>query len=373
MTPTLLEVTLAVIVAVLAFLWAVQVLPLLIERIIALFEETPGDQRKDHTHGNVQSEDDNDSNPGSIRRIVTLSLGLVVALGALGFVFATWRTIEPGYVGIIFDKVSRSVSARALDPGWQFINPFTQSIQQYPVTIQTYSMVLAGEGSTTGDDSIKVQSSEGQQINLDVVIQYQVIKEEAGQLFQDWGGAPINIVEDRVVRQYTRSQVPLVASRYGWEDISAAERERISQEVAARLQEEFARRHMRLISFGIREVHLPQQLQAALDQKIQAQQEAERQEYQLQQAKVKADQDQVTAEGQANATRAQAQGQADATLTQAKAQAEANRLLNESLSPEVLRYQQLQRWDGKLPVFSGGGATPLIDASDIISGTATTP
>ncbi len=308
--------------------------------------------------------------PGSVRRIVTLSAALVVALVALGFVFATWRTIEPGYVGIVFDKISRSVSARALDPGWQFINPFTQSIQQYPVTIQTYAMVqAAGEGSAAGDDSIKVQSSEGQQLNLDVVIQYQVVKEEGGQLFQDWGGAPIEIVEDRVVRQYTRSQVPLVASRYGWEGISAAEREQISQEVSQRLQEEFTRRHLRLISFGIREVHLPQQLQAALDQKIQAQQEAERQEYQLQQARVKADQDRVTAEGQAEALKAQAAGEADATLTRAQAQAEANRLLDESLSADVLRYQQLQRWDGKLPVFNGGGATPLIDASDIISGT----
>jgi regulator of protease activity HflC (stomatin/prohibitin superfamily) len=172
-----------------------------------------------------------------------------------------------------------------------------------------------------------------------------------------------------VVRQYTRSQVPLVASRYGWEGISAAEREQISQEVSQRLQEEFTRRHLRLISFGIREVHLPQQLQAALDQKIQAQQEAERQEYQLQQARVKADQDRVTAEGQAEALKAQAAGEADATLTRAQAQAEANRLLDESLSADVLRYQQLQRWDGKLPVFNGGGATPLIDASDIISGT----
>jgi regulator of protease activity HflC (stomatin/prohibitin superfamily) len=310
-------------------------------------------------------------NPSSIKRIFTLSIASLLALVALGFVFAAWRTIEPGYVGIVFDKVSRSVVARALDPGWQFINPFTQSIQQYPVTIQTYSMVLAGgEGSAQGDDSIKVQSSEGQQVNLDVVIQYQVVKEEAGALFQDWGGAPIKNVEDSVVRQYTRSQVPLVASRYGWEQISASDRERITQEVATRLQEEFARRHLRLISFGIREVHLPQQLQQALDQKIQAQQEAERQEYQLQQASVKANQDKVAAEGQANAVRAQALGEADATLARAKAQAEANRLLGESLTPDVIRYQQLQRWDGKLPVFSGGGATPLIDASDVISGTA---
>lgn len=311
------------------------------------------------------------------RRIVgvfTLGIAALIALVALGLIMASWRTIEPGYVGIIFDKVSRQVSARSLDPGWQFINPFTQSIQQYPVTIQTYSMVLAqGEGSARSDDSIKVQSIEGQQVNLDVVIQYQVIKEQAGQLFQDWGGAPIETVEDRVVRQYTRSQVPLVASRYGWEQISATEREKISNEVAARLQGEFERRHLQLVSFGIREVHLPQQLQQALDQKIQAQQQAEQQKYQLEQARVKAEQDQVAAEGQANARRAQAEGEADATRIQAEAQAEANRQLAQSLTPDVLRYQQLQRWDGKLPVFSGGGATPLIDATDIVSGTTSTP
>ena len=51
-------------------------------------------------------------------------------------------------------------------------------------------------------------------------------------------------------------------------------------------------------------------------------------------------------------------------------QAEANKLLSQSLTPELIRYQQLQRWDGKLPVFSGSGATPLIDATSIISDTA---
>jgi hypothetical protein len=71
-----------------------------------------------------------------------------------------------------------------------------------------------------------------------------------------------------------------------------------------------------------------------------------------------------------NALKAQAEGEAQATLTRAKAQSEANTQLAQSLTPELIRYQQLQRWDGKLPVFSGGGVTPLIDATSIISGTA---
>jgi len=34
----------------------------------------------------------------------------------------------------------------------------------------------------------------------------------------------------------------------------------------------------------------------------------------------------------------------------------------------LIRYQQLQRWDGRLPVFQGSSATPLIDVSEIVSG-----
>lgn len=307
-------------------------------------------------------------------RLLTLGIATVAAVIAGGLVSASWRTIAPGYVGIVFDKVARQVSARSLDPGWQFINPLTQSIQQYPVTIQTYAMVQAqGEGSQADNDSITVQSNEGQQVNLDVVIQYQVVKGEAAALYQEWGGAPIDAIEDRVVRQYTRSQVPLVASRYGWEAISASQREQISNEIATRLEGEFTRRHLQLVSFGIREVQVPQQLQDALDQKIQAQQEAERQEYQLQQATVKAKQDQVAAEGQANAVRAQAQGQADATRIQAEAQAEANRLLAQSLTPAVIRYQQMQRWDGKLPVFNGDGATGMVSGTPPTQPPAATP
>lgn len=299
-----------------------------------------------------------------IARIVTLLLVGVVAIILLGMTFSAWRNIRPGYVGIVFDKANHNVTTGALDPGWAFINPFTQAIQEYPVTIQTYQMVQKGsEGQIRGDDSIKVQSNEGQQINLDVVIQYQVEKAKANQLYLDWGGAPIEIVEDGVVRQYTRSQVPVVAAQFGWEEITSSKRGQVVKEITEVLRTEFDRRHLSLVSFGIREVHLPQSLQDALNQKIQAQQAAEQQKYQLAQAQVKAQQDVAQATGQANAVKAQAEGDAQATLTKARAQAEANDLLSKSITPQLIQYEQLQRWDGKLPLFTGGGGMPLIDVS----------
>jgi len=301
-----------------------------------------------------------------VARLLSFLLAAALAVALLVIVFSAWRSIHPGYVGIVFDKANHKVTTGALDPGWAFINPFTEAIQEYPVTIRTYAMVQnSTEGAVQGDDSIKIQSDEGQQINLDVVIQYQVDKTQASQLYVDWGGAPIDVVEDGVVRQYTRSQVPVVAAKYGWEEITSTKRGDVVKEITQILSDEFQKRHLTLVSFGVREVHLPDSLQAALNQKITAQQAAEQQKYMLQQAEVKAQQDVAQATGQANAVKAQAEGDAQAILTKAKAQAVANDLLAKSVTPALIQYKQLDRWDGRLPLFTGGSGVPLIDVSHL--------
>jgi regulator of protease activity HflC (stomatin/prohibitin superfamily) len=262
------------------------------------------------------------------------------------------------------------VTTGALEPGWTLINPFTSAIQQYPVTIQTYVMVQSsGEGQNVGDDSVKIQSKEAQQLNLDVAVQFRVDKAHASDLYSAWGGQDIGVIQTDVVRQQTRSALANLAGTYGWEDISGEKRSELAAKVAEQLKVDFAKRYLILEGFVIREVHLPENLKAALDNKITAQQAAERQRYELEQAQIKAEQDKIEAEGQANAQRETAQGDADSTLIRAKAQADANKLLAESVSDSLIRYQMMLRWDGKLPVFTGGGATPLIDTSDLLNNT----
>ncbi|NJN66938.1 MAG: prohibitin family protein [Chloroflexaceae bacterium] len=305
-------------------------------------------------------------------------MGLAIIIGIsvvfMGLVLLSWRNVRPGYVGIVFDRATHKVTTGALEPGWAFINPFTQSIQEYPVTIQTYAMVQkTGEGSTIEDDSITVQSSEGQQLSLDVFVQYRVKRTESAALYQDWGGADITVIEDRVVRQYSRSQVRDIVSQYGWQDITSDKRVEITQKVEQSLQQEFDPLHLELVAFGIRGIHLPESLQRALDRKIEAQQQAEQQQYQLEQARIKADQDRVEAEGRAAALRAEAEGTADAIRIRAKAQSEANRILAQHLTPDLIRYFQIERWDGRLPVFSGSEATPLMDMTEVLTRSGSLP
>ncbi len=293
----------------------------------------------------------------------------LVAAAGLSLAFAAWRTIEPGFVGIVFNKADRRVT-NTLDPGWVFINPFTETVTRYPISVQTLVMVQEiEEGKIARDDSVKVGSREGQTMNADVSVQYSVEKANAARLYETWAGAPIERIEDNLVRQVTRSALNDVSSQYGWEEIYGEKRIEYTNKVAAEITRRLAEKFVKFELLNLRGWHLPENLQAALEQKITAQQAAEQQEFALKQAQIKAQQDQVQAEGEANAERARAEGQAAATKIRALAQAEANKELSQSLTADLLRYEQLQRWDGKLPVFNGGGATPLVDVTGIISGT----
>lgn len=307
--------------------------------------------------------------PSGMFGIASLLILATIGVAIAGVVFAAWRTIDPGYVGIVFDKADRRVT-NTLDPGWVFINPFSQSVTRYPVSIQTLVMVReAQEGQVGGDDSVKVGSREGQSMQADVSVQYSVEKDQADDLYEAWAGAPIERIEENLVRQVTRSVLNDVASQYGWEQIYGEKRLDYTERVSAEMQRRLGEKYVKFESLNLRGWHLPENLQRALEQKIAAQQAAEQQSFALRQAEIKAQQDQVQAQGEANAIRARAEGEAAATKIRAEAQAEANRQLSQSLTPDLLRYEQLQRWDGKLPVFNGGGATPLVDVTGVISGT----
>ena len=66
------------------------------------------------------------------------------------------------------------------------------------------------------------------------------------------------------------------------------------------------------------------------------------------------------AEGQAKAKVTRANADAANLLTVAEAQAKANRLLNESLTPTLVEWSRVQKWNGQLPTFTGG-AMPMIN------------
>lgn len=60
-----------------------------------------------------------------------------------------------------------------------------------------------------------------------------------------------------------------------------------------------------------------------------------------------------------------AKAQAEKTLVAARAEAEANKLREQALTPAILQKMWIEKWDGKLPVFTGEGNT-MLDISKIM-------
>jgi len=78
------------------------------------------------------------------------------------------------------------------------------------------------------------------------------------------------------------------------------------------------------------------------------------------QAVVEEEQKLRSAQIQAQQRVAVAKAEAEVTLTRAEAEASANKTIQTTLTPEVLEYLALLRWDGKLPQ-STNGAVPFLD------------
>lgn len=96
-----------------------------------------------------------------------------------------------------------------------------------------------------------------------------------------------------------------------------------------------------------------------MNQKVTMIQQAQRSEQEVRKKQAEAAQQVAVAEGAARSAEAQARGEAAAITLRAKAQAEANRILAESITPALIEYEKMRRWNGMLPTYQGTGQ-PLI-------------
>ena len=100
--------------------------------------------------------------------------------------------------------------------------------------------------------------------------------------------------------------------------------------------------------FTLNELRAPETVMQAINTKNVMQQQALTAQNELQKNTFQAQGDSIKAAGRAKAITAEAE-----------AQAKANELLSASITPTLVQYELMKKWNGQLPQFSGG-ATPMI-------------
>lgn len=290
----------------------------------------------------------NFDSPDFMAKLASRIVFAIIALVILVAVFSSYSVISPGNTGVIFNLWTGAL--RTVPQGIAWKMPWVTEVQSYPTALRTYTMVRrGGEGSSQGDDSIDLPTREGQHITQDISVTYNTSEEQAAQVFKSFRGADIADIEATFIRRTIITVAQNTAGQMSLSEVISAKRNELQDNIQKKLTTEIEKMGFHLDKVNLGASHLPQSLEAQMQQKMAAQQQAQQAEYELQKQQMLA-----------KAEVAKAEGEAQSILVRAKAQAEANRLLQSTLSQNLIQSKAIDKWNGELPQISGG-ATPFID------------
>ena len=216
---------------------------------------------------------------------------IAVAVIILGVLFASVKVIDPGKVGVqtLFGKVQDNV----LESGLHVINPLVD-VTTFSIQTENYTMsAKTGEGQVEGDDAIRVLSSDGLEVTIDLSVLYKVNPLKAPYIYQNIG---VNY-EDKIVRPVTRTAIRDNAVNYVAVDLYSTKREEFQYKINKTITENFGKNGLLVQQILVRNISLPATVRASIESKIQAEQDAQKMQFVLQKERQEADRKRVEAQG----------------------------------------------------------------------------
>ncbi|RLF57256.1 MAG: prohibitin family protein [Thermoplasmata archaeon] len=272
--------------------------------------------------------------------IMYIIIGVSIA-GCVLLTIASVTTVDAGHVGI--HNLFGVVDDTELQPGLHFKNPFA-SVTKMSIKTQEYTMSNAqGEGAVYGSDVIPALTKEGLSVDLDMTVLYKLNPTEATRIYKEIGVDYIDVI----VRPQIRTIIREVVANFEAKQLYSEDRQRVALEITEKLDPELTKRGIILERVLIRNIALPTQLVLSIEEKLVAEQAAERMTFVLRQEQKEAERKVIEAEGIRNSTMIVQEGLAR--------------------SPEYLTYlwlQKLENHDSVVYVMEGNMGLPIFKNID---------
>lgn len=273
-------------------------------------------------------------------RAIPWFAGAFVAL----LLFSSFTTVGTGNRDVVtrFGNVTR-----VLPPGAHLVLPFIESAN--PVSVQTL-VVKPSEDASSHDLQV---------VHTQVTLAYHFDPNHVDYIFTHYIDSSDNAVENKVVNPAILEAIKAVTAQYDAQSL-ISDRAKVRDGIEAFVQARLARNYIVPESVSITDFHFSPEYDKSIEAKVTAQQQAEKAVNDLRRIEVEAQQAAAEAKGKAEATAAEAHGDAEATLSRADAQAKANRELAASITPQLIQYRAIEKWDGARPMVEGKGSGLLI-------------
>lgn len=256
--------------------------------------------------------------------IVAIALVLGIALLTL-FI----EKIPNGYVGVVYSP-NGGVQNETLGQGWHLVGLFDK-VTVYPVRMQTVNYT-----------DIQVATSDGKSVTVDFAYNYSIQPDKVVDVFNKFGPIPVEQIEESYLRTRLWDAGRKGIAKYSVIDTYGEK----SSEAAVGVQNLFSD-DIKELGFIVDNLTLgvpkpDESTQAAINKRVEAAQELERKQIELK-----------IAEAEAQKKKIEAQGISD-----------YNKIIKESISPEVIQNKWIEKWDGVMPKATGSNQLIEIPIDD---------
>ena len=293
---------------------------------------------------------------GVFRRLLgpLIVLGVVlIAVWLVGSFLVGITRIEAGYVGIEVNLAGsqRGASEIPVRTGWVFYSPLTTQIIEFPTFVQTVKWTRDVNEGHPVNEEMGFNSKEGMEIYSDVSLSYAIEPLRVPDFYVKYRVNNLDRFTHGILRDIVRNALNEVASTYTVEDIYGEKKAQFLNQVEQQIQAKVANVGVGVQQFGFMGApRVPSVIAQAITAKAQAIQEAERAKNEL-----------ATTQAEAAKKIAEAEGDAKSAVTRAQGEADANRIRQNSLTPQLLELRRLEnqralieRWNGQLPAVQAG-------------------
>lgn len=281
----------------------------------------------------MRKETFNESEEGTRSRYVQKGVGLLgkIVLGLMviavviivGAILSSIRTIDAGYVGVVFDMQNGVIEPIPLDQGWKIVRPWGITVIPMETRIQKETQKLSA-----GTKDLQTATTE-------IALNYRIRNENAPWIYQNIG-LDYNA---RIIDPQIKEQVKAATAKFAADQL-LPEREQVKQLIFEYLSESLGKSRIEVIDISITDFAFSPEFQSTIEEKQVSLQRTLKAKNDLERIKVEAEQTVATAEAQAKAI---------------KIKGEAIRS-----SPELVQLEWVYKWDGIVPqyYFGSGTSTP---------------
>ncbi|MDM9381546.1 prohibitin family protein [Chlorogloeopsis sp. ULAP01] len=223
--------------------------------------------------------------------------GISILIGAIAILTSISKIlviVPPGNVGVI--NLFGRVSDNTLSPGVHFITPFA-NVLNFSTRLKDVK------------ENVNATSQEGLSLNMDVSLQYKLDPQKAATVYKN-----IGVDEKELIISRFRSTVRAITANYPAVAVYSTKRQEVAEQLDQQLTQQLLPLGFVVEEALLRDIKMPDTLQAAIQERLKAEQESQRMKFVLETERQEAERKRIEARGIADSQKIISSGLTNSVL-----------------------------------------------------------